>query len=175
MISEMSKREKTLAFFVGGVLFVLLNVVLLRFFLRNHTELRENIAKTQGQIDTLKRRDSERAMWAERDMWLTASMPVIGDDQVATRELGFFIKEVAQKHGVLIETPSPSLPAPGQFFRTLRYKVTAKGTKMPMFEFLRELQQPRNFLVFDPVDIKIDPAEKTQLVADVTVTKWFAP
>ena len=175
MLAEMSKREKSLAFLVGGALFLLLNFVLFKFFLRNHTELRQNIATTQGKIDDLKRRDSERAMWAERDMWLTANMPVLGDEQVATREVGLFIKEIAQKHGVLIETPSPSLPVPGQFYRALRYKITAKGTKAPMFEFLRELQQPRHFLVFDPVDIKIDPAEKTQLIADVTVTKWFAP
>jgi hypothetical protein len=44
-----------------------------------------------------------------------------------------------------------------------------------MFEFLRELQGPGKFTVFNPLSLKVDATDKTQLRAELTVAKWFAP
>lgn len=175
MLAQMSPRERTLALLVGGVLLLLVNLVLIRFFLQKRTEFLTGIASTQGKIAALNQRESQRALWAERDAWLTQGLPVLGDSQVANRELGEAVKEVARKHTVTLETPNPGVPNRTKEYTALGIKVSLKAPWTPMMDFLRELQAPGQFIVFDPLDLKVDAADKTQLRAEVTVTKWFAP
>ena len=187
MLAQMSARERTLALLVGGVLFLLVNLVLIKFFMQKRTEFQVQIAKTQGQINGLKQMELERTLWAERDAWLTQSLPTLGDTQVANRELSEMVKELAKKHTVTIETPNPGMPLNAKDYTALGIRVTAKAPWQstpdaataakipPLVEFLRELQAPGNFIVLDPLDLKVDAADKTQLRAEVTVTKWYAP
>ena len=107
MLSQMSQRERTLTLIVGGVLALLINVVVIKFFMTQHQVQRKAIVDTKAKIEDLNRRETERAMWAERDAWLTANLPDLGDDQVASRELGYMIKQIAQKHSVTLESPNP--------------------------------------------------------------------
>jgi hypothetical protein len=187
MLAQMSSRERTLALLVGGVLVILVNLVLIKFFLQKRTEFQVQIAKTKGAIEGLKQKELQRALWSERDAWLTANLPTLGDQMVANRELSEFVKEVAKKHTVTIETPNPGTPLPQKDYTALGVRVTAKAPWQstpdaataakvpPLIEFLRELQAPGNFIVLDPLDLKVDATDKTQLRAEVTVTKWYAP
>src|SRR5215203_4677832 len=67
MLAQMSPRERTLALLVGGVLVLLVNLVLIRFFLQKRAEFLTGVASTQGKIAALQQRESQRALWAERD------------------------------------------------------------------------------------------------------------
>jgi hypothetical protein len=176
MLAQMSQRERTLALVVGGVVALLVNVVVIKFFINQHKAQSAAIATTKSKIEALNKRETERTLWAERDAWLTANLPTLGDDQVANRELGNLIKEIAQKHSVTLESPNPGVPSRGQPTHiSLPYKLSAKAPWTPMFEFLRELQAPGKFIVFNPLSLKVDSADKTQLRAELTVAKWFAP
>jgi hypothetical protein len=187
MLAQMSPRERNLALLVGGVLVILVNVVLFKFFLQKRTEFQVQIAKSEGQINGLKQKELQRTLWSERDAWLTQNLPTLGDTQVANRELSEFVKELAKKHTVTVETPNPGTPLPQKDYTALGIRVTAKAPWQsttdaataakipPLVEFLRELQAPGNFIVLDPLDLKVDPTDKTQLRAEVTVTKWYAP
>lgn len=175
MLAQMSSRERTLALIVGGVLVLLINVVLIRFFLQKRAEFQAGIAATQSKIDRLKQQESQRALWSERDAWLTQSLPVLGDPQVANREMAEAVKEVARKHTITFESPNYGVPNRQKEYTALGIRVSLKAPWQPMMDFLRELQAPGQFLVFDPLDLKVDPTDKTQLRAEVTVTKWFAP
>ena len=175
MLATMSSRERTLALLVGGVLFLLINLVLIRFFMQKRAEFMQGIASSQAKIAGLKKREADRAMWAERDAWTRQSLPVLGDPQVANRELGEAVKEIAKKHTVTLETPNPGVPSRQKEYTALGIRVSLKAPWTPLMDFLRELQAPGQFIVFDPLDLKVDPTDKTQLRAEVTVTKWFAP
>src|SRR5688572_1820961 len=98
MLDQMSQRERTLTLIVGGVVALLINVVVIKFFMTQHRTQSTAIAETKKKIETLKQQETERSMWAERDTWLTTNLPDLGDDQVASRELGAMIKQIAQKH-----------------------------------------------------------------------------
>lgn len=176
MLAQMSQRERTLALLVGGVVALLINVVVIKFFITQHKVQSTAIAATKAKIEGLKKRETERTLWAERDAWVTANLPVLGDEQVANRELGNAIKEIAQKHSVTLESPNPGVPSRGvPTHISLPYKLSAKAAWTPMFEFLRELQAPGKFIVFNPLSLKVDPSDKTQLRAELSVAKWFAP
>lgn len=175
MLAQMSSRERTLALLVGGVIALLINVVIFKFFLGKKAEFQLSIARSEVKIADLKTRESQRTLWSERDAWLMRSLPTLGDPQVANRELSEAVKEVAKKHSVTLETPNYGVPNRQKEYVALGVRVSGKASWEPMMEFLRELQAPGQFVVFDPLDMKVDVTDKTQLRAEVTVTKWFAP
>lgn len=173
MLAQMSPRERTLALLVGGVLLVLVNLILIKFFLQKHGEFQKAVTATQAKIDALKQRESQRTLWAERDAWLTQKLQTMGDPQVENRQLGEVVKEVARKHSVLLENPNYGVPRKEAGHTTLGYRISAKGAWEPMMDFLRELQGPGQFISYEPLEVKVDPSDKTLLRADLTVTKWF--
>src|SRR5215203_6796646 len=159
MLAQMSSRKRTLALLVGGVLFLLINVVLFKFFLAKRAEFQVGIASTQKKIADLKQRESQRTLWAERNAWMTQSLPVLGDTAVANRELGEAVKEVARKHTVTLETPNPGVPNKQKEYTDLGIRVSLKAPWTPLMDFLRELQAPGQFIVFDPLELKVDTAD----------------
>lgn len=174
MLAQMSPRERTLVLIVGSAVALLVNMVLFKFFLGKRAEFQAAITKAEVKMADLKQRESQRALWAERDTWLKQNLPVLGDPQVANRDLAEMVKETARKYTVTIETPNPGVPNRQRDYVALGIRVSAKSDWAPMLDFLRDLQAPGHFIVFDPLDLKVDPNDKTKLRADVTLTKWFA-
>src|SRR6185436_1434175 len=86
MIATMNKREKFLLTLTVVVVGVLVNFYLIKFFLSKRSDLGRQLAVTQAKIDTLKKRESERELWSRRDAWLNEKLPVLGDDDVASKE-----------------------------------------------------------------------------------------
>jgi Type II secretion system (T2SS), protein M subtype b len=175
MIAQMSQREKVLATIIGGVIAVLVTFVLVKFFLGHHTQIKKDLGVSEAKIKQLRGLESERALWAQRDAWLTAEMPVLEDSAVANKQLTDAIKEVAKKHTVILEAPNPGIPSKQPNYTALGIRVSARAAWRPLAEFIRELQTPGQFIVLDPVELKVDPNDKTQMKADMTISKWFAP
>ena len=174
MLATMNKREKFLLTVTAVVIGVLVNFYLIKFFLSNRTDLTRQLAMTQGKIETLKKRETERELWAKRDAWLDEKLPVLGDSDVASKALRESILEIAKKHGVILEAPSPGTPinAPGHI--SLGVKFDAKAPWEAMFNFLYELQGPEKFMAIENCEIKVNREDKTQLRASLTIARWYA-
>ena len=174
MISQLSQREKLLAGLVGFALFALLNVFLVKFFLTNHNDLKTSLGKAQSQLNGFKQLEGERTMWAERDGWLTSGLAPLGDPDVANKHLRESLLELAKKHIVALEAPAPGIPNAQPAYTSLSVRLDAKATWKQMFNFLYELQSPGQFIVVEALDMKVDPIDKTNLRANLTIAKWFA-
>jgi hypothetical protein len=175
MIGQLSQREKVLGAIVGIALLVLLNIILVKFFLANHGELKTSLGKAQTQLNTFKQLEGDRAMWAERDAWLSSGLEQMGDADVANKHLREALLELAKKHTVTLEAPAPGIPNAQPFYTSLSVRLEAKATWKQMFNFLYELQSPGQFLAVESLDMKVDPVDKTNLRANFTIAKWFAP
>lgn len=175
MIARMTQREKVLLAATVGVLAVLLSFFLIKFFLTNRSNLQVQLASTRAKIEMLKRRESERELWAKRDALLNQKLPVLGDPDVANKALREIIVEAAKKHTVTIEAPTPGLPLNRENYSSLPVKVEAKAPWQAVFDFLRELQAPEKFIAIESCELKVNRDDKTQLRASLTVAQWFAP
>jgi hypothetical protein len=175
MISEMSKREKILVTVVGVTLLILVNVLRIKSFVSTNANLKLSLDRTQRQISQNLARESERALWDERNTWLNEHMETLGDVDTATKQLGDALKELAKKHGVTPENPSQGSPRHNPTYSSLSYAIQAKGPWASVFDLIRELQSPGQFLVFESAKIEVDSADKTQIRADIRVAKWYAP
>jgi hypothetical protein len=174
-VSNMNKREKFLLILTAVVIGVLVNFYLVKFFLANRAELTRQLALTQMKIDTLKKRETERELWAKRDAWLNEKLPVLGDPDVASKALRESVLEIAKKHTVTLEAPSPGTPVTQPGHIALGVKFDAKASWDAMLDFLYDLQGPDQFTAIEGCEIKVNPADKTQLRATLTVARWYAP
>ena len=168
----MSKREKILSWLVGSTFFLIINVVAIKFLMGNYDTLKIARAKIEGEMSGLKQQENNRELWAQRDAWLTESLRPIGDSDVANRQLIEAIQNLAKKYTVTLESPQPGVPNRQPRYTALSIKREAKAAWTPMYDFVMELQAPGQFLSAE-VDLKVDPSDKTQLRATLTVSKWF--
>ncbi len=177
MISQMSQREKTLAFLVGGTVLILLNVVLIKFFIGKYNESRSAKMKAEIEMQTFRALETDRERSAKRDTWLSAQLVPMGDSEVAGKELRESIQALAKKHEVLIENVSQNVANQGsnQPYISLGIRIEIKGKWNQMSYFLNELQGPEKFIVVEAMELKVDPSDKTQLRASMTVARWFSP
>jgi len=108
-------------------------------------------------------------------VWLNKNLPVLGDPDVASKALRESILEIAKKHTVTLEAPSPGTPEKKEGHISLGVKFDAKAPWGAMFNFLYELQGPEKFIAIENCEIKVNREDKTQLRATLTIARWYAP
>jgi hypothetical protein len=173
--ANMNRREKILAIITASVVGVLVNFYLIQFFLSANTDLNRQITATQAKIGTLKKRETERELWSRRDAWLNEKLPVLGDPDVASKALRESLLEIAKKHTVTLEAPSPGVPVNQPGHISLGVKFDAKAPSEALLNFLFEIQDPVKFTAIENCEIKVNREDKTQLRASLTIARWYAP
>lgn len=175
MIDRMNPREKLMLGAVGTLLAVVVSIFLAKAFIANRTEFRAQLSATKAKIELLKKRESERDLWAKRDAWLTQNLPKLGDADVANKTLRESVLNIAKQHSVILEAPAPGVPSQQPNRTSLSIRLEAKGTWADMFEFLRELQGPEKFIAFEGCELKVNREDKTLFSASLNVAQWFTP
>jgi hypothetical protein len=168
----MNKREKFLSWVVVGVFFFIINFYAVKFLVANQRTLSVSRGQIEGEIKFYRLQESEREMWSQRDAWLDDSLKPLGDSDVANRKLIEDVQNIAKKHTVTLEAPQPGSPLRLPLYTTLATKLQARASWTQMYDFIQELQAPGQFLSLEG-DLKVDATDKTQLRADLTVSRWF--
>lgn len=174
MIDRMNAREKLMLGAVTALLAVLLSIFLIKIFVANRVEFRDQLSTAKSKVELLRKRESERDLWSKRDAWLTQKLPKLGDPDVANKALRESVLEIAKKHLVILEAPAPGVPSPQPNHISLSIRLEAKGTWQDVFEFLRELQGPDKFIALENCELRVNREDKTQFRATLTVAQWFA-
>ena len=175
LVSNMNRREKALLTITAIVVGVLVNFYLIKFFIANRADLTRQLAMAQMKIDTFKKRETERDLWARREALLNQKLPVLDDPDEASKALRESVLAIAKTNSIILEAPSPGTPvnAPGHI--SLGVKFEAKGTWDAMFNFLYELQGPEKFTAIEGCEIKKHPTDGQNLRATLTISRWYAP
>lgn len=174
-IPRLSPREKTLAIVVAGAVFILLNVVLIGFLLRQHTRLKNELAQKQTTWQATETLFSEREMWEQRDLWLEQNQPRLESEGTASVQLLEQIKSAAQKSGVQLENPAIVPPESAEFYRSVPVSVETKSTWQALLRFLHAVQSPQSFIVFENSNLQIDSGDPSQMRGRFRLGKWYAP
>lgn len=180
MIAQMSQREKMLTIAIGAAVVLVLNVVLIKFFIGKLAESREARAVAEAKLAKFRLLEIERTKWAQRDTWLTGQLVPMGDKDVVNKNQKEYLQGLAQKDGVLLVTFTPGMPAPvfgsqAPPYSALPVTVEVKGKWDQVSRFLNDLQSPEKMTALEGLNIQVDPNDKTQLKAGMKVTKWFSP
>ena len=172
--NRMNSRERVLSWIVAGTIFVLLNVwILSRVFGAvgaGHKEVVARRAKLAEQALYIKERD----LWNKREEWIRKHQPVLNNPAEASALLDQ-LREVANKHNVLIENPAIGTGETTPYHQTVFASIETKSPWPPLVHFLYDVQRPDAFIVFENVNLVIDGGDPTMMRGKFKIARWFAP
>jgi hypothetical protein len=174
-IPRLSQREKLLAIIVVGVVFVLLNLVLLNFLLRQHARLRTELAQKSSSWQATQTLFNEREIWERRDLWLQQNQPRLENEGTAGVQLLEGIKAAAQSSGVQLENPAIGSPERSDSYHSVPVSVESKSNWQSLLRFLHNIQAPQKFIVFEAANLQIDSSDPSQMRGRFRIAKWYAP
>lgn len=179
MIAQLTAREKTLAMIVGGTVLVLINLVLLNFFVKNQRRLRDEQYGKQQQLEAMRSLYSEKDKWAARESWLEARQPKLTSDAAAARELKNEVEELMKKFEVTPENPvvlvSKPVPKDQPVYISVPMRIETKGSWPATIKFLQASQSGEKFIVFENASLQTDPTDKTLMRGKFEIARWYAP
>jgi uncharacterized membrane protein YgaE (UPF0421/DUF939 family) len=174
---QISARERVLVAIVGVAAAVFLTFIVIDYFLKNQTRLQTDLARNTAAIGAMRRQLAEKPLWDQREAWLQEKQPKLTmSEDVAGNQLLNHVKELAKKNSVQIVTQSLGrLPAHLPDYSSISVECETTSTWPSLIGFMRELQGPEQFIVFESADLKIDDKDATQMRGIFRIAKWFAP
>ena len=171
---RMNQRERMMTLVIGGVLFLLINLLVWRLLLGSISNSRRELAtrKSTRTEQTVYMR--EREVWKKRDEWLQKMQPTMkGAEETST--LLEQLKQVAGKYNILIENPAIGSVESTQTHQGVFASIETSSHWPELVHFLYDVQQPDAFVVFESVNLAIDNSDNTMMRGKFKIAKWFAP
>ena len=113
-------------------------------------------------------------MWEKRAAWLKQKQPTLQGPQEAS-SLKDQVKQIADKHNVILENPQIGSGDSTPNYQAVFAAVETKSPWPPLVHFLYDVQQPESFVVFESVNLAIDPTDPTTMRGKFKIARWFAP
>lgn len=172
--SELSTSEKRLVGVVAALSGLLLNVLVVKFFLTTRSQLIQQAGQKATMCASLRLLVEDAPLWEERANWMQKRQPKLENDVAEGNALLNVLKENASKHGVSLAKQQlvPAKNETGAVAVPVQFEVKANWKNL--CGFLAELQGPERFIVVQQSRLRVDPADATQMLCDMTVAKWFA-
>lgn len=171
---RMNPRERLLSMLVGGALFLLVNYMVWSWIAGTLSQARTDLATRKSARSQQSVFLKERGMWEKREAWLKKTQPTLkGPGEAST--LLEQVKQVASKHNVLLENPSLGAVDATPTHQATSVSIETKSPWQPLVRFLHEVQQPESFIVFETVNLQIDPSDPTMMRGKFKIARWFAP
>jgi len=172
---KLTQSEKTLSCIVAAALFILLNIILGSYFLNHKAKLTDQIATKTNKLKSLQVLFADRQLWDKRAAWLQQKQPPLSNDNRAGEQLLEYIKSIAQKNDVLLENPGFATPAKTSYYHSVSLTIETKSTWPALIAFLRSVQQPEQFLVFESANVQIESTDPSMMHGKFRIAKWYAP
>lgn len=177
-IARLTVREQRLLLLVGGAVFLVLNLVLIRGLLVTLSSLRTQQAAKTTLLNTQNALLQQAELWQARENWLKQKQPAMTKSRdLANVDLLNELEKQTRDHGLLLENPpviNPAENAPsGAPYRPVSVSIETKGTWNALVRFLNSVQQPENFIVFESATIQSDPSDPALLKGKFRIAKWY--
>ncbi len=170
----MTGREKKMGMVVGTILLVVANYLLVDFFFKNRALLSKELATKKAGLEVRRTLFAEKDLWQARADWLKAKQPKLVNASGAGVAFFDSLKVEASKHNVILEAPTFGNPEKREYAIAVPVTFDAKSNWENLGKFLKEIQKPESFIVFETSNIQIDPGDKTQMRAHFRAAKWYA-
>lgn len=175
MRRRLTKSEKTLLALCLGVL-----VLVGGFFVwRNH---RTRMAAAQEKIENLEARftaavaaSGDAPFWKERQAWLDATMPVMGDGGQAHSSFLEHLQITARQRSLTIASPVLLKPEGGPHHRDLSISLQVTGADNAVFRWLADLQSPEKFQLVKYLLLTPVAGQPARMTGTLTVARLYKP
>lgn len=173
-VQQLNRRERILGGLVVGVVIALVNLFLWSWLFGAIQGSRAEVAKRKlirhEQVIYMQ----EGELWAQREKWLREHQPPFRGASDASSLLDQ-VKQIASKYNVLIENPAIGSGEANGAYQSLFASIETKSPWPPLVHFLYDVQNPEAFVVFESVNMMIDPSDPAQIRGKFRIARWYAP
>jgi hypothetical protein len=170
----LTAKEKRLLLVLLGAIFVLINVIGLNTYLARLHSLKSSLLKLQGQLVENRAILEVGGEWLERAAWLDANQPT---DDVATTDddakFYEFVETSAKNFGLSYQRREAGAVPQDGLLAEVFDSSQVKGTMEALIKWLVQLQDPSAFRAIKQLSIR--SGEPPQVIAEVTVSRWYRP
>ena len=170
----LSARERTLSIVVGGAVFVLLNLLLVKAFVQRNAGYRQDLALSQGEWATMQEELGSADMWKKRDEAVTAKQPKLTNQNAAGVELLDLVTAIAKGHNISLVNKVVGGVTKQKGYKSVPVTVETHSIWPDLISFLYALQKPDQFIVCERVDIKVDESDASKMEGQFTIARWYA-
>jgi hypothetical protein len=171
---RMNQRERMMTLVIAAILFLLTNIFVWRMVLGGIGNSRRELAIRKStraeQVVYMKEKD----LWAKREQWLEKTQPPMNGAEEASNLLDL-LKQVAGKYNVLISNPAIGSGETTPTHQTVFASIETSSHWPDLIHFLYDVQQPDAFIVFESVNLMVDPDDSTTMTGKFKIARWFAP
>lgn len=175
MSMQISKREKVMVTAVAVAVLLVVNLVLIKYFVKNLQGLKTELSTKAKLLEQGKARIDKKPMWVERDAWLKKVQPKLESDTKAGVDLLAEIRDVGNKTNVPPLEPQIGTVERRPYYTAVSVTIETKASKEAMRDFLYEIQSPERSIVLETANLQFDKTDKTMMHGKFRVAKWFAP
>ena len=175
MKRRLTSSEKTLLILCIGVV----SLVGAFFVWRNH---RNRLATAREKIENLGSRftaavaaAADAPFWKERQTWLDATMPAMGDPGKAHSNFLEHLQTTARARGLALASPVLLKPEGGPHGRELPISLQVSGPDSAVHRWLGDLQSPEKFQLLKYLLLTPASAQPPRMTASVTVARLYKP
>jgi len=175
MKRSFTKSEKFLFLLCGGV--ILLTGI---WFLWDDYQAR--MAAAQEKIESLEPRSTAAAaaaadapFWKERQAWLDATMPAMGEPGKAHSIFLEYLQESARERGLTVTAPVLLKPEAAPTHQDLSVNLQITGPDNAVFRWLAGLQSPEKFQLVKYLVLTPASTSPPRMSGTVTVARLFKP
>jgi hypothetical protein len=172
---RMNRRERLLSAVVGGIFFAVINLFLWSWVFGAIAQARAEFSLKKSQREEEELFIKDRPLWSKRDDWLREHQPTLKNSGEAQTNLLDQLKQTAAKYDILVENPAIGAGETTPDHQAVFASIETKSPWPPLVHFLYDVQQPESFIVFDSVNLMIDPNDATMMRGKFKVARWFAP
>ena len=181
---RLSSRERVLVALVGGVVFLLGNILLLSLLIGGFREGRRQYEAKSQEVRLQNIFAQEQPMWAQRMGWIKSKQPPLANRDRAGTQLLEFVQGVARTSGVILTNPQikptpvnvgGEKPAGLRDYQAVSVEVETESDWNSVVSFIQSLQKPEGFIVFDLATLRSDPGDAARMKGKFGISKWYAP
>ena len=149
------------------------------FVWRDH---RTRMSAAKDKIENLESRFTaavaaagDAPFWKERQVWLDATMPIMGDSGQAHSSFLEHLQTSARERGLVVSSPVLLKPEGSAYHRELPISVSVSGADSALFRWLADLQSPEKFQTVKYLLVTSASAKPARMSASITVARLYKP
>ncbi len=175
MKRSLTKSEQTLLALCTGVI----TIVVVFFVWRDHrartVAAKEKIETLQARFTAAVAAAGDAPFWKERQAWLDATMPAMGDGGQAHSSFLEHLQSTARQRGLAIASPVLLKPEGGPHHRDLSISLQVSGPDNALYRWLADLQSPEKFQLIKYLLLTPVAGQPPRMTGSVTVARFYKP
>ena len=175
MKRSLKRSEKILFALCGGVVALAGVWFLWNDHTSRMTAAREKIENLKPRFTAAVAAAADAPFWKERQAWLDATMPEMGDSGKAHSSLLEHLQNTAKERSLSLTSPVLLKPEGGPHHRDLSVNLQITGPDNAVFRWLADLQSPEKFQLVKYLMLAPASASPPRMTATVTVARLFKP